>query len=238
MELSSLKNKVCKENDIFEQLLNLDGKDILELGCGKAQMTRLIATSGHDRRVIATEVDEVQHGKNLLINDLPNTTFMIAGGEDMPFADHSFDLIFMFKSLHHVPIDNMNAALKEVARVLRPGGQAYISEPIFAGDFNEVLRLFHDEEKVRAAALQAIRQSVADGDLPLLEEFSFNTQMIFNDFDTFEANVINVTHSDHRLSDDLLQVVKDKFMCSMKDDCANFLLPIRVNLLQKKITAC
>lgn len=46
MELSKLKDKVCKESDIFEEILNLDGKNILELGCGKAQMTRLIATNG------------------------------------------------------------------------------------------------------------------------------------------------------------------------------------------------
>ena len=149
MDLSNLKDKTCKESDIFEQLLALDGKDILELGCGKAQMTRLIATTGHDRTITATEVDEIQHSKNILISDLPNTTFLIAGSEDIPFSDNSFDVIFMFKSLHHVPMEQMGKALMEVERVLRPGGKAYLSEPIFEGNFNEVLRLFHDEEKVR-----------------------------------------------------------------------------------------
>ena len=233
MELSKLKDKVCKESDIFEEILTLDGKNILELGCGKAQMTRLIATNGHDRRVMATEVDEIQHAKNTLIEDLPNTIFLIAGSEDIPFGDDSFDVIFMFKSLHHVPVELMDEALREVKRVLKPGGMVYISEPIFEGDFNEVLRLFHDEEKVRAAAYQAIKKSVDEQDLRLIEEFAFNTQMVFKSFEEFEANVIKVTHSDHRLSDKLYQLVKDKFALSMQEGGAKFLLPIRVDLLQK-----
>ena len=235
MDLSNLKNKTCKESDIIEQLLALDGKDILELGCGKAQMTRLIATNGHDRKITATEVDEIQHSKNILISDLPNTTFLIAGSEDIPFSDNSFDVIFMFKSLHHVPMEQMGKALMEVERVLRPGGKAYISEPIFEGNFNEVLRLFHDEEKVREAAYKAIRKSVDDGDLLLIEEFSFNSQMKFNKFEEFEANVINVTHSDHQLSPELHKRVKDQFALNVQGDGATFLLPIRVDILQKKV---
>lgn len=237
MELSKLKDKVCKESDIFEEILALDGKNILELGCGKAQMTRLIATNGHDRKVTATEVDEIQHSKNILIEDIPNTTFLIAGSEDIPFNDDTFDVVFMFKSLHHVPVELMDEALREVKRVLKPGGMVYISEPIFEGDFNEVLRLFHDEEKVRTAAYKAIKKSVDDQDLLLVEEFSFNTQMAFKSFDEFEANVIKVTHSDHQLSDELYKLVKDQFALNMQDDGAKFLLPIRVDILEKKMDA-
>lgn len=234
MELSKLKGKVCKEHDIFEEILTLDGKNILELGCGKAQMTRLIATNGHDRKITATEVDQIQHRKNLLIEDLPNTTFVIAGSEDIPFRDDSFDVIFMFKSFHHVPVELMDKALKEVSRVLKPGGVVYISEPVFEGDFNDVLRLFHDEEKVRAAAYKAIKKSIDDQNLTLIEEFSFNTQMAFKSFQEFEANVINVTHSDHQLSAERYQLVKDQFSLNMQAGGAKFMLPIRVDILQKK----
>ena len=50
----------------------------------------------------------------------------------------------------------MDAALSEIARVLKPGGQAWISEPVFAGELNEVFRLFHNEEVVRETAFGAI----------------------------------------------------------------------------------
>ncbi len=76
--------------------MSLDGKKILELGCGKADLTRLIATTGSGREIMATEVDEIQHNHNLLIDDLPTVTFVKAGSEEIPSDDESFDVVFMF----------------------------------------------------------------------------------------------------------------------------------------------
>ncbi len=233
MNLSQFNNTTCSEREIFEQL-PLDNKNILELGCGKADITRLIA-SGPGRTITATEVDEIQHGKNLLINDLPNVTFIVAGSENIPAADASFDFIFMFKSLHHVPTELMADALTEVERVLKPGGIAYISEPVFKGDFNEVLRLFHDEELVRAAAHKAIKQAVANKPLTLLEEVNFNSPISFENFADFENKIIKVTHTQHALSPQLQQRVENQFAHNMGDDGANFLMPMRVDVLQKNL---
>ena len=61
--------------------------------------------------------------------------------------------------------------------------------------------------------------------------------MKFNKFEEFEANVINVTHSDHQLSPELHKRVKDQFALNMQGDGATFLLPIRVDILQKKVNA-
>ena len=58
----------CPESEIYNRLLVLDGKHILELGCGSAEITRNIATSGTDRKIIALEVDEVAHEKKLADN--------------------------------------------------------------------------------------------------------------------------------------------------------------------------
>lgn len=232
MNLSQFNNAICSEREIYEQL-SLDDKNILELGCGKADITRLIATGGPGRTITATEVDEIQHSKNLLIEDLPNVTFIIAGSEKIPVDDASFDIIFMFKSLHHVPKELMADALCEVARVLKPGGIAYISEPLFKGDFNEVLRLFHDEQEVRAAAHQAVKDAVSSKSLKLLEEVHFNTPMGFKNFADFENKIIKVTHTQHALSAQLQQQVEAQFALNMGEDGANFLMPMRVDLLQK-----
>ena len=234
MQLSQFNNTTSSEREIYEQL-PLDNKKILELGCGKADITRLIATGGPGRKVTATEVDEVQHSKNLLIKDLPNVTFIVAGSEKIPADDDSFDIIFMFKSLHHVPTELMADALAETQRVLKPGGIAYISEPVFQGDFNEVLRLFHDEEVVRAAAQKAIKQSIANKSLTLVEEVLFNSPMRFENFEDFENKIIKVTHTQHALSPQLQQQVENQFARNMSSDGANFLMPIRVNVLQKGI---
>jgi hypothetical protein len=56
--------------------------------------------------------------------------------------------------------------------------------------------------------------------------------MCFDDFADFEQNILNVTHSDHTLSPELYEAVKAKFETHMTPDGANFLMPIRVDLLR------
>ena len=223
----------CPEAEIYNRLLLLDNKHILELGCGSAEITRNIATSGANRKMTALEVDEIAHAKNLQITDLPNVTFALAGAQEIPLDDDSVDVVFMFKSLHHVPIELMEPAMREIRRVLKPGGLAYISEPVFAGDFNEVLRLFHDEEIVREAAFSTVKKAVDEGLFSLVEEIFFNTPKKYESFAEFENHTINATHSQHKLDEALYDLVKQRFEQHLGDDGAHFLMPIRVDLLQK-----
>lgn len=223
----------CPETEVYHRLLSLDGKHILELGCGSAAITRDIATSGPDRKVTALEVDEVAHEINLQITDLPNVSFGLHGAEDIPLEDETVDVVFIFKSLHHVPLDLMDQSMREIRRVLRPGGLVYISEPVFAGDFNEILRLFHDEQKVRQAAFNTIKNAVDKGLFSLVEETFFNSPMQFESFEDFENRLLKATHTEHRLDEKLYNRVKQRFEAHLGDDGAHFLMPIRVDLLRK-----
>jgi len=223
----------CPEAEIYNRLLSLDNKHILELGCGTAEITRNIATSGANRKITALEVDQIAHAKNLQITDLPNVTFALAGAQEIPLDDDSVDVVFMFKSLHHVPIELMEPAMREIRRVLKVGGLAYISEPVFAGEFNEVLRLFHDEEKVREAAFGTVKKAVNEGLFSLVEETFFNTPKQYESFAEFENHTINATHSQHSLDEKLYALVKKRFGTHLGEDGAHFLMPIRVDLLQK-----
>ena len=223
----------CAEPDIYNRLLTLDGKHILELGCGKAEKTRAIATSGVGRRITALEVDEIAHRNNLMSNRLPNVEFMLAGAQDIPLADASVDVVMMFKSLHHVPMALMDKSMLEIARVLKPGGFAYISEPVYAGDFNEILSIFNNEKEVREAAFEAVCKAVDDGLFQLVEQVFFNTPRHFADFAEFESATINVTHSEYSVDADTLEKVRQMFEQHLGDDGATFLTPVRIDLLQK-----
>ncbi len=127
----------------------------------------------------------------------------------------------------------MEQSISEIRRVLKTGGLLYISEPVFAGDFNEILRLFHDEQKVREAAFAALKKAVDDGLFSLLEETFFNSPMKFESFTEFENNTIKATHSSHKLDEKLYELVKQRFQQHLGDDGAHFLMPMRVDLLQK-----
>jgi ubiquinone/menaquinone biosynthesis C-methylase UbiE len=223
----------CPEAEIYNRLLSLDSTHILELGCGGAEITRNIASAGAYRKITALEVDEIAHGKNMQITDLPNVIFGLAGAQDIPLEDEAVDVVLMFKSLHHVPLDLMDVSMREISRVLKRGGMAYISEPVFAGDFNEILRLFHDEQKVREAAFNTVKKAVDEGLFNLVEETFFNSPMKFESFADFENKVLKATHTRHRLDEEVYGLVKKRFEHHLGDDGAHFLMPIRVDLLQR-----
>ncbi len=59
--------------------------------------------------------------------DNPNTQFVPGDACQLPFSDHSFDLVTMFDVLEHI-IDDRRAAL-EAIRVAKPGGTMAVSTP-------------------------------------------------------------------------------------------------------------
>ncbi|AKH21252.1 class I SAM-dependent methyltransferase [Sedimenticola thiotaurini] len=227
------KYQTATELEIIQQYLPVKDKLILELGCGRAWMTRQLAEQFGPCQIIATEVDIIQHEKNLLIDDLPNVTFLAGGAEDIKQEDNSVDVVIMLKSLHHVPVSLMDQALSEVARVLKPGGLAYISEPVYAGDFNDIMRLFNDEKVVREEAFAALQRSVAKGELALQQQIFFNAPGSYRDFDHFDERMLQVTHTDHQIDDTLYQQIREAFNRHMGENGAHFLKPSRVDLLQK-----
>jgi ubiquinone/menaquinone biosynthesis C-methylase UbiE len=225
-------DKVCGEHEIYEYLLPHDAR-VLELGCGNAEKTRAMARSDKVASIVALEVDQIQHAKNKTLTDLPKVRFELGGAEQIPAGNSSLDMVFMFKSLHHVPLDSMDQALAEIHRVLVPGGLAYFSEPIFAGDYNEILRLFHDEEKVRAAAFAAIKRAAQSSQMELVKQIFFKVRVRYRDFAEFEDKVLKVTHTNHQLSPSLYEEVRSKFASHMTDTGVEFHAPMRVDLLRK-----
>ncbi len=224
---------LCDEFDVIVAELPLQNATVLELGCGKAEKTRRIATYGKVASIVAMEVDEIQHDKNLQVTDLPNVTFCQGAAEAIHADDLSFDIVMMFKSLHHVPTDKMDRTFSEIHRVLKPGGLAWISEPVYAGAFNEVLRLFHDEKDAREAAFAATQRAVADGRFQLVHQRFFSVVSHYRDFDQFEEQVIRVTHMDHRLSPELNETVRQKFEAHLTSSGAHFHNPLRVDILRR-----
>ncbi|HPQ23946.1 MAG TPA: class I SAM-dependent methyltransferase [Gammaproteobacteria bacterium] len=220
--------------DQIGKLLPLDGARLLELGCGAAFTTRRLAESFPLREIVAMEVDRIQHEKNLLIPDLPNVNFVYGGAQAIDLQDASVDAVIMLKSLHHVPVEDMDAAFLEIARVLRQGGLAYISEPVYAGDFNDILRLFNDEKAVREAAFAATRRAVDSGLFELQQEVHFFSTTRFEGFEEFERRIIGATHSDFDIDDALYETVKQRFLPHIDSDgIAEFLTPLRADLLRK-----
>jgi ubiquinone/menaquinone biosynthesis C-methylase UbiE len=226
---------LLNEFEVLRELLPFDGARVLELGCGAAEKTRLIAERTGVAEIVAAEVDSIQHARNLAITDLPKVSFRAFGAEAIDAPDASFDIVLLFKSLHHVPMPLLDQALAEIRRVLKPGGLAYVSEPVFAGEFNEVLRLFHDESVVRRAAFAAVERAVQSGALELVEERFFRNPLKLASFAQFEQGVLNVTHTEHRVTPELLERIRAKFESYRGPEGWRFEVPNRVDLLRRPL---
>lgn len=225
---------VTDELELLQSLVDLPQHPrIIELGCGAAHLSRKLLQRFSACDVTGLEVDERQMAKNRL-QPQERLHFVQAGAQAIPFGDGVFDLALMLKSLHHVPLDLLDQALNEVHRVLRPEGLLYVSEPVFAGALNEVMRLFHDEEIVRAAALRAVQAAVASGAWEQVDELFFETPVHYRDFAEFEQRMIGVTFVNHRLDAATLDAVRERFEPHMTADGAHFVRPMRINLLRKR----
>jgi ubiquinone/menaquinone biosynthesis C-methylase UbiE len=231
------KESLSESSDqlLLAEKLDINNAHLLELGCGTAFVTRKLAEAYPSAKITAAEVDEIQHDKNLLIDDLPNVDFILAGMQSIPLPENSVDLVVMLKSLHHVPVDLMSAGFQEIHRVLKAGGKVYISEPVFAGDFNDILKMFNNEELVRQAAFEAVKQAVESGQFALQEEIHFLSRSLFDDFKAFEDRILNATHSDFNVSSELHDAIKDKFNQYQvsQNGIREFLNPMRVDILIK-----
>ena len=224
---------VDNELDVLEALVPLERQDIVELGCGAAELARALLLRHPGSRVTGVEVDARQHAKNLAAPQ-QGLSFVAGVAQDVPFADASFDLTLMLKSLHHVPTDSMGQALAEAARVLRPGGHLYVSEPVYAGALNDVIRLFNEERAVRAAAQAALDAALRSGPWQAVAERRFEVPVRFADFADFERRTIRVTFADRQVDAAQLAAIRAAFEPHVGPDGARFTRPMHVRLLRRR----
>ncbi len=105
----------------LDQLAPWVGKDALELGAGIADVSAsLVVERGY--RATATDVDHAQIELARRRHDaVAGISFSVEDAADLGFPDATFDLVVSQNVFHHVP--DWRAAVREVARVLRPGGR-------------------------------------------------------------------------------------------------------------------
>lgn len=210
----------------------LQGARIIEAGCGAARLARDLIHRHGTADVTGIEVDDRQLAKNLL-EPAERLRFEHAGAEAIPFGDASFDGAMMLKSLHHVPMALMDQALTEIARVLRPRGWLYVSEPVYAGPLNELIRLFNDEGEVRAAAQSALDRVIATGQWMAAAEQRFEMPVRFASFEEFEQRMMRPTFADHGIDDAMIERVRQRYAPHQGEGGAHFTRPMHVRLLRK-----
>jgi SAM-dependent methyltransferase len=116
-----------REERFYSWLVGLLGGDrgatLLDVACGQGRFLEYASSRGLD--VAGVDVSEV--AVEVARARLPGATVLLGDGEKLPFGDSSFDRVTCIGSLEHFPDPSAGAA--EMARVLRPNGQAVVFVP-------------------------------------------------------------------------------------------------------------
>lgn len=146
---------------ILNSLGNIEGKKILELGCGAGEASVYFAKKGGDvtatdlsagmLRVVGKVADK--HGVSVSMKQ--------TASDRLDFADNSFDIVYAANLLHHVDIAS---TLAEIERVLKPGGIFAAWDPLAHNPLINVYRRMatevrtEDEHPIRMSDLKLFRQ--------------------------------------------------------------------------------
>ncbi|WP_306133401.1 bifunctional 2-polyprenyl-6-hydroxyphenol methylase/3-demethylubiquinol 3-O-methyltransferase UbiG [Roseivivax marinus] len=132
----TLKNLVPGRFRFFDRHVDWQGKRVLDLGCAGGFMAEALARRGATVTGRDPAEDAIRAAREHAAQEGLSIAYDVGVGEDMPYADGSFDAVVCVDVLEHVR--DLDQTLSECARVLAPGG-------VFAFDTinrNRVARFF------------------------------------------------------------------------------------------------
>ncbi len=128
-------------------------ESVLDVGCGTGRLLRRAYRYWPEAQLIGVDPAQGMIEKAKLLT--PNATFFTAMAESSPLQDNSVDLAISTTSFHHW--QDQAAGIREIARVLRPGGYFMLVDVSFPNWLASVFRLkrVHSPAQMRTLFTQA-----------------------------------------------------------------------------------
>jgi len=124
--ISRIHRKMILKILKFHELVNDKNKKIIDVGCGYGTSLKYFHSLGY-KNIYGIDPD------NDLAKTIPKEIAEIKSGvaQKIPYPDESFDVVFVNGALHHIPTLKVayEEAIKEMDRVLKPGGRVFFMEP-------------------------------------------------------------------------------------------------------------
>lgn len=163
-----------REQALRETFLNLartqPGETVLDVGCG----TGTLAVAAKRRVGAAGQVSGVDASREMLARARKKAKkarvqieFCEAPAQALPFENGRFDLVLCTVMLHHVPAKARSGCIGEIARVLRPGGRAFIAD--FATPPKRTHGLFGRLHRHGAVRFDEILASLGEAGLSVID---------------------------------------------------------------------
>jgi O-antigen biosynthesis protein len=148
--------------------------DVIDAGCGTGYGSEILAEAGA-RRVVGVDISQEAIDYASSASSHARTEFSLGSLHALPFDDASFDLAVCFEVIEHV--EDQPLAIRELRRVLRPGGVLAISSP--NRDVYPPGNPHHVHEYVPQELEQALREDFAN--VRLFRQSPWLTAAIFDD---------------------------------------------------------
>lgn len=155
------------------------GLEVLDYGCGRGYGALRAAENGATHAYGFDISDaEIEEAKRLADDSglAARCTFLVADAHHTPFQDHQFDLVIGDGILHHLDIES---ALLEIKRILKPGHAAYFVEPMAHNPFLRLGRALTPSART-------------DDEHPFTEADWATCARVFPNFEHFERELMTV----------------------------------------------
>jgi SAM-dependent methyltransferase len=131
-ELTARIGFLGRRRQVYDDLVALSGARpgdrVLDVGCGTGFFSRrAVRAVRPGGQVIGVDPSQpvIDHATGRAPDDC---TFALASAQDLPYGDDSFDVVLSSLAVHHVPEGERSTAMREMSRVLRPGGSLLLVE--------------------------------------------------------------------------------------------------------------
>ena len=178
LTILTLGREAALRRETLERAALLPGERVLDVGCGTGTLAIGAAQAHPDCEVVGIDPASAMVGRAREKARAAKATvaFGVGAIEKLPAEDARFDVVLSSLMLHHVPEESRVEGLREVRRVLRPGGRLVLVD--FAGHtllFHGILARLTGRAATASPAVAHVEREVAEAgfERPRVQAMSF-----------------------------------------------------------------
>lgn len=179
---------VAQRNKLLALLAPQPGERALDIGCGPGLTTEALARAvGEQGRVAGVDIAPAMLAiARRRCESLPQVGFEQADVTRLPYADASFDVALASQVYEYV--EDIDSALRELARVIRPGGRALLVDT----DWESAVWASHDDARMRRV-IETWNEHIPHPQLPR----TLKRRMTQAGFDAVRVEVVPLLNIDY-----------------------------------------